>query len=305
MTLLQRFSRKTTNLKVFYTVILFSTFSFLLLIAITTRLSFSQESLAATRATTWTEPWDSYNSVLERWDGNGDAGPGFNPRCFTVPSPGTLDMKCQSGALHSKLHIDRNYSFTIQGRVRAEPNSPHNRFWGGIGPLRESPDGNDDSLCQYANLNSSGGMGYDGVVALFNCYAVTWPPAQPGRWFDFKITWTPISATTGRYSFYVDGSLKYTTGTYTLGGNPVIKIYCVSVHPNTPNDGSSAHCQFGPVTVTGVLISNTVPTPIPTLTPSPTPTSSPNPTSTPTPTPSTLTPTPTPWWCTRRPQLCR
>lgn len=274
----------------------------LTLISIVGILLFLYSTKPSSASTTWTENWDSYDSVLTRWNGNGDAGPGFNPRCFTVPQSGLLDMKCQSAGLHSKNKYDPRYPITIQGKVIAEPNSSHNRFWGGIGPLVESPTGNDDDLCKYANLNTTGGLNYDGVVSLFDCYSnrISYI-AQPRRWFDFKVEWKPpTTRSPGYYYFYVDGSLRYQTQG-TLSGDVVAKVYCVSVHPGTPNDGSSSHCQFQPVTITGISV-GTSPSPSANPSPSITPTPSPSPSPSPPPNPS---PSPTPLRCRLWPWLCK
>lgn len=101
--------------KLYYYILLSISFIIIAPILLNTYLTNSQA------ATVWTESWDSYEGVLSRWNGVGDAGSGYNPRCFQVNSPGTLDMNCQSGALISLQKFDYGSPVAMEGSVYAEP----------------------------------------------------------------------------------------------------------------------------------------------------------------------------------------
>lgn len=252
-------------------------------------------------AATWTENWDSYESVLTRWDGIGDAGSGFNPRCFTIPTGGLLDMKCQSAALISKQKFDKQSTTSVQSEVMCEPNVG-NRCLAGLILL-----GSDDPTCDYKGLYA----GQSNIIIIDDCTSYTVRSSTIGRWYNFKIVYNASRKST---DYYVDGS-KVKTVRKRLDFNPSAEVLCASVDPGTPNDGSSAHCQFKPVTVNGVLVgTEPFPTPTPTPIPTPLPSTSPTPTPTPSPSPSpsvspspTPTPTPssTPNYCVIFPRLCR
>lgn len=243
-------------------------------------------SVNSQAATVWTESWDSYEGMLFRWNGVGDAGSGYNPRCFQV-IPGLLDMNCQSGALISLQKFDYRSPVAMEGSVYAEPsvnsttteNLSHFTIYG-----VDDADG-----ARYSGIYISYKDGVDKVFIIGGGYSqqvatvphgvhkarVVWEQTCTGR-FLRKCSWG--------YSHYLDGEFLKRTTSGLLKEPASAWVGCSSVGPGAPNDGSSSHCQFGPVTIQGTMINNITPTPTLTPTLTPTPTKSPTPTPTPTPT---------------------
>lgn len=216
-----------------------------------------------TPAPAWTENWDSLSGVQSRWSSIGSA-------CYSVPQPGILDMVCQSAGLVSKQYFDKSQTIEVSGRVRAQPaqGSATDAYWGAIAIYQN--DGSDTkygTIAMERNVPPFGGDHTSRVVSLTDdARPAILSASAAWQWHDFKIVYSPD----GSYRYYVDGTLRDTKTNALLPANPDIFVLCVSVGEGTVNDGSAAQCQFGPITVKGVL--TTVPTSTPASTPTPTPT---------------------------------
>jgi len=190
----------------------------------------------------WTENWDSMSSVQNRWDNIGSP-------CYSIPQPGILDMVCQSNGLASKQYWDKTKEIEVTGRVRAEPapGSTTDAYWGGLTLYNNNgADNNYGELASQRNVPPFGGDHTAKVVTLTNDIGATITPESPWSWHDFKIKYS-----NGSYDYFVDGNLVKTVNNVPLTADPDIFVLCVSVGTGTPNDGSSSHCQFGPITVAG------------------------------------------------------
>ena len=197
--------------------------------------------------TTWTEPWDTIAGVQARWTPVGDV-------TYTIPTPGTLDVVAQSGGLISLQKWDKRQPITVTGTVRAEPNpgSSTDAYWGGLTLYNNNGfDDNYGELATERNVPPWGGDHTPRVVSLTNNIGSALL-VDAGSWVQhtFEIRWTAPGG--GTWKYYVDGNLLQTKQHIGLGNDPNIFILCVSVGAGVPDDGSHAHCQFGPITVVGV-----------------------------------------------------
>lgn len=209
-------------------------------------------TLTSQLASVWTENWDSLQNVQSRWDSVGSP-------CYSIPQPGILELICQSAGLTSKQYWDKNQAVEVSGKVRAEPatGSSTDAYWGAIAIYQNDGfDTNYGTVATERNVPPFGGDHTPHVVSLTN----DGRPrillnSQAWQWHDFKI----VYSADGTYKYYVDGNLKDTATNSLLTANPDIFVLCVSVGEGTGDDGSKAHCQFGPITVKGILASKTTP----------------------------------------------
>ncbi len=195
--------------------------------------------------TTWVEPWDSLSAIQSRWDVVGTP-------CFSIAERGILDMLCQSAGLKSKQVWDKNYQIKVVGTVKGQPSigSATNAYWGGLTLYN-----NNGSDTNYGELAVEAGVSpfqediVSRVVSLTDNNSSNLLATVPWTWYNFTIIYSP--KTNGSYMYYVNNRLVKTVTNAPLQGNPDIFIVCESVVAGSPSDDSHAHCQFGPITVTG------------------------------------------------------
>ncbi|MBI2593159.1 hypothetical protein HYW44_00765 [Candidatus Daviesbacteria bacterium] len=211
--------------------------------------------------TTWTEDWTNPN-YLERWDIVTD-------NCFSVNS-GVMEMNnCQAGGITSKQKWDKNYEIIVEGTVAAENSvaDEYNikRYWGGLTLFNRyiNPSGYDDSRYGEIAVQSEVPPTYglkDSIITLTNEYAANLKiiqPATPKQFYKFKIHFKQDGkkgkkSSGYKYFYYVNDSLVHSYPS-SMVDNPNIFILCVATGSGGVTIGR-ASCKFGPITVTGVPV---------------------------------------------------
>ena len=187
----------------------------------------------------WTENWQT----TANWNRVG-------VNCATV-TPGKLTMVCQSAGLTTQQSWSRRFPIEVESTVRAiaAPGSSNNRYFAGI-TIFDNTSGDTvyGELALTYQVPPFQSYANDLAGSLVNEYGEVHREIVRGQTYRLKVVWLP----SGRYEFYLD-SVKIGSRPGRLDVDPVIFILCVSVGENTPNDGSKAQCEFGPITVTGVL----------------------------------------------------
>lgn len=207
--------------------------------------SLSPSTSTPTSQPNWTENWDSLSAVQSRWSSIGSA-------CYSVPQAGILDMVCQSAGLVSNQYFDKSQPITVTGTVRAQPatGSTTDAYWGGLTLYNNNgADNNYGQLAAQRNVPPFGGDHTARIISLTDDAGSSLATDTPWTWHNFKI----VYLANGTYNYYVEGNLVKTVANAGLTANPDIFILCVSVGSGVGNDGSSSHCQFGPIAVYGVL----------------------------------------------------
>lgn len=195
-------------------------------------------------ATAWVEPFASASEVQADWQTMGAP-------CYSVPQAGKLRMTCQSAGLVTRQTWSRQFSITATVQVSATtaPGSSNDRYFAGL-TIYDNASGD----TQYGEIALVRGvppfqsLTVRSAGVLVNDGGYWTGPASAG-WHTLQAVYLPA----GQYKLYLDGALVSTVTPYRpLQRDPDIFILCVSVGEATPNDGSAALCEFGPVTVQGV-----------------------------------------------------
>lgn len=176
--------------------------------------------------------------------------PGWTPqtgaeKCSTV-SAGVLDMKCQSAAWVSDRTWDQTKPFSVSVPVRAQALAG-GIYWGGVG-------------VQNPTVEAALTKGYYWPAFLGDVFQnlgdkYVMDHVSPYTWYTLTLSYDPPS---GNWSIG-DGRtmlLNRTAYTYNQPMSSPLSVWliCVSVHEGTPDNGSSAECQFGQVTINGTLL---------------------------------------------------
>lgn len=190
-------------------------------------------------ATGWAAPWQSVAEVGANWQTVGAP-------CYSV-TPGRLRLTCQSAGLVTRQAWSRQFPITVTASVSASA-AIGPRYFGGL--TIYDLDSGDTAYGEIALAsgvppfqNTTGDQA--GVLVNDGLY---WHAPVNAGWHALQVVYLPA----GQYKLYLDGALVNTVTPWRpLQRDPVIFILCVSVGENTPDDGSLARCDFGPVTVTG------------------------------------------------------
>src|SRR3989344_759151 len=223
--------------------------------------------------TTWVEGWNNDEGVQARWNRVGGV-------CWHVPRPGLLEMVCESQGLTSISHWDLLHNITVEGEVMGENEGPAQdggtAFWAGLtlfdrhiinvdehndGKLEEVDDSRYAELTHMAWMRPGDPAHFPQIASLTNeRYPYpgrgefrTLQSAPPGSKHQFKIVY---QAAEQQYLYYVDDMKKpvHQVPAHMLE-DPNIFILCVAVRWNNEVvTKARAHCEFGPITVTGVRI---------------------------------------------------
>lgn len=185
-------------------------------------------------ATTWTESW----SDLARWQP-------ITQDCFHIVS-GTADGVCQSAALLSLQRWRPGSAIAVSANVLGEPavGSSTTDYWAGLTLYQDES--------HYAEIAT------ERHVPPFQRYpspqivridpnGAVLAAASPGVWEAFKVTYNPL---TQRACYFRNG-VQLQCHVRGFSAPLAIELLCVSVGEQVSDNGSSAHCRFGPVTVTG------------------------------------------------------
>lgn len=217
-------------------------------------------SPAGAPPTVWTEPWTDTN-YLSRWDVVTD-------NCYSVNS-GFMEMTCESGGITSKQRWSRDNEIIVEGEVSAENAVPdangEKKYWGGLTLFNEHKNekGWDDS--RYGELAVQSQVPptswyKDSIVTLTNELGGMFKviqPATPGSIYKFKIHYKkdgkPSKKRSGfKYFYYVNDKLVQSIDASMLE-NPNIFILCVATGAGGVTS-ARAHCEFGPIKVTGEMV---------------------------------------------------
>ena len=154
----------------------------------------------ATSTVLFTEDWSG--DVLSRWVGSGDAGPGFNPRCFTTP--GKLIMDCQSGSLKSIQTADYHSPITLEcSSVYTEPGANSTTLENTAACTIFGTD--DDQGARYSGVYISYKDGWDKMYIIGGGYATYVGSVAHGT-HAVKVEWNYRYSSWG-YDHWVDGLL--------------------------------------------------------------------------------------------------
>lgn len=192
----------------------------------------------------WIAPFASVIEVQANWSTVGAP-------CFSVPQPGKLRLLCQSAGLVTRQTWSRQFAITVTAQVSATsaPGSSNDRYFAGL-TIYDNASGD----TQYGELALVRGVTpFQGVTVRSAGVLVNdagyWNGPVAAGWHTLQAVYLPA----GQYRLYLDGALVSTvTPWQPLQRDPAVFILCVSVGEATPNDGSAATCEFGPVTVVGV-----------------------------------------------------
>lgn len=195
-------------------------------------------------STAWVSPFATTAEVQANWQTVGAP-------CYNVPQPGKLRLQCQSAGLLTRQTWSRQFAITVTAQVSATaaPGSSNDRYFAGL-TIYDNASGD----TQYGELALVRGVPpFQGITVrsagvLVNDHA-NWNIPVTAGWHTLQVVYLPA----GQYKFYLDGALISTvTPFHTLQRDPAVFILCASVGESTPDDGSAALCEFGPVTVQGV-----------------------------------------------------
>jgi hypothetical protein len=172
--------------------------------------------------------------------------------CWQVED-GLLAMDCQSAGLVTHQRWSRHFRVEVEVEVRAWSDFfDGDRYFAGIGPYNDDGgDWNYGSSALWSRMPPWQGVPGDWLALLVDEVV---PPALAvpiveGQAYTLRTAYRPE----GVYEFWLDGVLVAERPGM-LYDDPAIFLVCASVGEGTPDDGSLAHCEFGPVTVSGVPV---------------------------------------------------
>lgn len=221
--------------------------------------TFAPRIAYAQTATTWTESWagtSGWTTVTQS--------------CFTT-SGGKANATCQSGGLLSVKKWDVTKPITATIRMSGKPavGSSTTDYFVGLTLWQREISPNQSNYVEIAqtrhvppftanNNHRIVGLASDKTSGIWQAkpYVFYAPPSynpQPGAMYSYKLEWLPSQT---RWNAYWQGlGPKWNNRQPFVPNLPIrIMLLCVSVGENTPNNGSSATCQFEPLTVTGVQV---------------------------------------------------
>lgn len=190
-------------------------------------------------ATVTTESW----SDLSRWQW-------VSQPCW-APTGGSVVGVCQSSALRSRQIWDPARPWSLAWRMRARNETPNAQygyewFFGGAGWWVCDDDCGAVYVSGFAGTISGSGP-WIGTLPLSNKRL---DPYVPWTWVEFRQEWQP-GRNGGQTDVFANGDriavLKSPRPTGPLRAN----LVCSSVGAATPDDGSSARCEVGPIQVVG------------------------------------------------------
>lgn len=167
------------------------------------------------------------------------------------PNGQTVVATCQSSALRSAAQWDAAQPWSMAWKQRAEPASTHNRYWAS-GGWWVSEGG---VIADYATAVQSRGVSglppgpQTGFIG--DWYSDPYTSYVAGTWRTWRVEWDPVNK---RTLVFLDGARVGRYKQARPNGPMRARLECSSVGENTPDDGSAARCEFGPITVTGVQL---------------------------------------------------
>lgn len=203
-------------------------------------------SLDTQAATAWTSPWASVAQVQADWQAVGAP-------CYSVTT-GKLTMQCQSAGLVTRAAWSPLFPLTVTARVSATAVTGGKYFAGLTIYDHASDDTRYGELALGRNVPPMSRFGDSHyLMNLVDDGGYTpYQTVQPSTAYTLSVVYRPGGIWDGaRYWFYLNGALQSYRDGQALGELRIFLV-CASVGEATPNDGSLARCEFGPVAVTGV-----------------------------------------------------
>lgn len=197
---------------------------------------------------------------VEPWANTSAWNPMGSPCWITTNNH--LNMHCQSAGLVSKQTWSKTLPITATVTVSATvaPNSSNDHYFAGL--TLYDAGSNDTVYGELALSKLVPPFGYftnhDSAGTMVNEFLTWRTDIVAGKPYTLTVSWIP-----NKYKFYLDGQYITESAVEIPAHDFSIFILCVSVGEATPDDGSSALCRFGPVTVVGTFSENVKQTYIP------------------------------------------